>query len=64
VTFGTDVYPRPLDKISISVTLPFDIVGSAVAVIPQDSPGESIVIVGVELYPLPALVSVIFPTVL
>ena len=61
---GVEVYPRPLDKISTSVTNPFVTVGTAVAVIPQGSEGEPIVIVGVELYPLPALVIVIFPTVL
>ena len=61
---GVEVYPRPLDKISTSVTNPFVTVGRAVAVIPQGSDGEPIVIVGVELYPLPALVIVIFPTVL
>ena len=61
---GVEVYPRPLDKISTSVTNPFVTVGMAVAVIPQGSLGEPIVIVGRELYPLPALVIVIFPTVL
>ena len=61
---GAEVYPRPLDNISMSVTNPFVTVGTAVAVIPQGSFGDPIVTVGVELYPLPALVIVIFPTVL
>mgnify|MGYP003323547223 FL=1 len=61
---GVEVYPRPSDKISMSVTNPFVTVGTAVAVIPQGSFGDPIVTVGVELYPLPALVIVIFPTVL
>jgi len=65
VRVGVEVYPRPLERISISLTLPFSNVGSAVAVIPQvlEVLGSPIVIVGVELYPLPGLVILIFPTV-
>jgi hypothetical protein len=64
VIVGVEVYPRPSDKISMPVTNPFVTVGIAVAVIPQGSFGELIVTVGVELYPLPALVIVILSTVL
>ena len=46
---GNDVYPLPLDKISIPVTNPFVTVGTAVAVIPQDSEGGLIVTVGLVL---------------
>ena len=48
----------------MSVTNPFVRVGTAVAAIPQGTDGSEIVIDGGELYPLPALVIVIFPTVL
>ncbi len=58
VSVGVEVYPLPLERISISLTLPPVSVGTAVAVIPQSLEvlGSPIVIVGVELYPLPALV--------
>ena len=43
---GVEVYPLPVEIIVISSTEPFLIEADPVALIPQDVPGASIVILG------------------
>ena len=61
VTVGVEVYPEPMFVIVMVVIAPLKIVATAVAPVP---PPPSILIVGILLYPVPPLVSVIDDTYL
>ena len=63
VTIGSVVYALPLEIISISSTDSPTILAAAVALTPHAGSGSVIVIVGGEVYPVPALPTTILSTV-
>jgi hypothetical protein len=60
---GVELYPLPLDTISVAITEPSFTSATAVAGIPQSVAGELIVTSAFPVYPVPPELTVILPTV-